>query len=116
MVMYLDILNWQWLLAFAPAPSKGGQPAPIWVQMMPMVFLIVIFYFLLIRPQQKKAREHEALVKSLKSGDRVVTNGGLIAVVVTVKEKTLTIRSGDSKLEISKSAVAEILAASDEQK
>lgn len=105
-----------WMVALAPPPSNGGQQAPWWMSMMPMVLLIVIFYFLLIRPQQKKAREHESLVKSLKSGDRILTNGGLIAVVVTVKDKTLTIRSGDSKLEITRSAVTELLAGTDEQK
>ena len=103
-------------MAFAPPASKGGEQPPVWMSMMPMILLVVIFYFLLIRPQQKKAREHESLVKSLKSGDRVLTNGGLIAVVVTVKDKTLTIRSGDSKLEVTRSAVAELLTGTDEQK
>ena len=78
---------------------------------MPLLLLLVVFYFALIRPQQKKAKEHATVLKSLKPGDRILTNGGLVAVVVTVKEKekTLNIRSADSKLEITQSAVAEVL-------
>ena len=70
---------------------------------------VVVFYFALIRPQQKKTKEHAALLKAVRAGDKIVTNSGIVAVVVTVKEKTLTIRSADAKLEITKSAIAEIL-------
>lgn len=70
--------------------------------------MIVIFYFVLIRPQQKKAKEHQQLLKTVKPGDKVVTSGGILGVVITVKEKTVTLRSADTKLEITKSAIAEI--------
>ncbi len=73
-----------------------------------MVPLFVVFYMVLIRPQQKKSREMAEMLKSVKAGDKVVTSGGVIAVVVTVKDKTLMVRSADSKFEIQKSAVAEI--------
>ena len=86
------------------APGAAGGMAPLLM----MVVFIVIFYFLLIRPQQKKAKEHAQLLKSVKPGDRIVTTGGVVAVVVTVKEKTLTVRSADAKFEITKSAIAEI--------
>jgi preprotein translocase subunit YajC len=76
--------------------------------MVPLILLVVVFYFALIRPQQKKAKDHAQLLKAIRPGDRIVTNGGVIATVVTVKEKTVTVRSADSKLEIAKSAVAEI--------
>jgi preprotein translocase subunit YajC len=98
-------------LALAPAQQPGTQPNPT-AQMMQMLgmfaFMGVMIYFLMIRPQQKKAREHGELVKSLKAGDKVLTSGGIIGVVVSVKEKTLSIRSADTKLEVLKSAVAEI--------
>jgi preprotein translocase subunit YajC len=74
-----------------------------------LVFFFVVMYFLMIRPQQKKAKEHAKLLKSLKAGDKVVTNGGILAVVVTVKERTVTIRSADTKLEVLKSAVTEVV-------
>ena len=95
------------LLAMAPAPQQGQQQ-PMWVSLVPMLLLIAVFYFALIRPQQKKAKQHAELLKSVKPGDKIVTGGGLIATVVTVRERTVTIRSGDSKLEISKGSIAEI--------
>ncbi len=80
----------------------------MWTNLVPLVLMVVVFYFLLIRPQQKKAKDHATLLKTLRSGDKVVTNGGVVGVVVTVKEKTVSIRSADTKLEVLKSAVAEI--------
>jgi len=76
--------------------------------MVPLALLVVVFYFAIIRPQQKKAKEHASLLKAVRAGDKIVTSSGIIAVVVTVKEKTLMIRSADAKLEITKSAIAEI--------
>ena len=55
----------------------------------------MIFYIALIRPQQKKAKEHAELLKNVRAGDKIVTNGGMVGVVVTVKENTLTLRSAD---------------------
>ncbi len=73
-----------------------------------MVFFVVIFYVMLIRPQQKKAKEQAELIKALKAGDKVVTSAGLVGVVVGIKDNTVTIRSGESKLEITKSAVTDV--------
>jgi preprotein translocase subunit YajC len=98
-------------LAFAQPPPAGTAPNPT-AQMLQMlgtfVILGVIFYFLMIRPQQSKAKEHAQLLKSLKPGDRILTNGGILGVVISVKEKSVSIRSADAKLEIVKSAVSEI--------
>jgi preprotein translocase subunit YajC len=91
------------------SPAQPGQPsAPAWVNMVPLALLVVVFYFALIRPQQKKTKDHANLMKSIRAGDKIVTSSGIVAVVVTVKEKTLSVRSADAKLEITKSAVAEI--------
>jgi len=90
-------------------PAKPGQEAPpAWTNFVPLVLLIVVFYFILIRPQQKKAKQHATLLKTVRPGDKVLTSSGILGVVLTVKEKTLTIRSADTKLEITKSAIAEI--------
>ena len=70
--------------------------------------MVLVFYYILIRPQQKKAREHTELLKTLRPGDKVLTNGGILGVIVGVKEKSVSIRSADTKLEILKSAVTEI--------
>jgi preprotein translocase subunit YajC len=100
------------LIAFAPPPPPGHQPNPTG-QLLQMLgtFMILglMFYFVLIRPQQRKAREHNAVLKSLKPGDKVLTSGGILGVVVGVKEKSVSIRSADTKLELLKSAVSEIV-------
>ena len=101
-------------LALAPPTQPGQEAPPVWVNMVPLALLVVVFYFALIRPQQKKAKDHAALLKAVRAGDRIVTSSGIVAVVVTVKDKTLTIRSADAKLEITKSAIAEILERSGE--
>ena len=105
----MNLFSPQAFLALAP-PATPGQPAPpVWVNMVPLALLVVVFYFALIRPQQKKAKEHAALLKAVRAGDKIVTSSGIVAVVVTVKDKTLTIRSADAKLEITKTAITEIL-------
>ncbi len=100
------------LLAFglppAPAGTQQDPRAQTLYSVGLMVLMVAIFYLVLIRPQQKKAKDQAALLKAIRAGDKVVTSSGIVAVVVTVKEKTLTVRSADAKLEITKSAVAEI--------
>ena len=78
-------------------------------QLLPIVLIIAVFYFLLIRPQQKRQRQLQETVASLKIGDRVITTGGVIGVITTVKEASFLIRSADkSILEIARSAIADI--------
>lgn len=106
-------VNWtQMILALAPPPASGGaapnQTAQTLNFFLMMGVMVVMFYFVLIRPQQKKAKEHAQLLKNVKPGDRVLTTSGIVGVVLTVKEKTLTLRSADTKLEITKTALAEI--------
>jgi len=95
------------LLALAP-PAQPGQQPPFWTSLVPLGLLVVVFYFVLIRPQQRKQKEHAALLKAIRAGDRVVTTSGIVGVVLSVKDKTLSIRSADSKFEVTKSAIAEI--------
>src|SRR2546423_12690810 len=95
-------------LVMGQAPQPGQQGPPLWTQAPMLVLLVVVFYFALIRPQQKKAKDHAELLKAVRPGDKIVTTGGIVGVIVTVKEKTLSVRSADSKFEITKSAVAEI--------
>src|SRR5881396_4229851 len=96
------------LLGLAPSAQPGQQQAPFWTSLVPLGLLVVVFYFVLIRPQQKKAKEHAQLLKSVRPGDKIVTTGGIVGVIVSVKEKTLSIRSADAKFEVTKSAIAEI--------
>ncbi|PYM12088.1 MAG: preprotein translocase subunit YajC [Verrucomicrobia bacterium] len=95
----------------AEAAPQGLQPNPTgeMLKLVGMIgFAFVAMYLIGIRPQQKKAREHEQLLKTLKPKDKVVTSGGIMGIVVSVQEKTVTLRSADTKLEVLKSAVTEI--------
>ena len=84
--------------------SAGGL-----VQMLPILLIIGVFYFLLIRPQQKRQRQLQETIATLKIGDRVVTTGGIIGVITTVRDTSFLIRSADkSILEIARSAIAGI--------
>jgi preprotein translocase subunit YajC len=77
--------------------------------LLPMVLIIGVFYVLLIRPQQKRQRQLQETISALKVGDRVVTNGGVIGTITTVKETSFFIRSADkSILEIARSSIAGI--------
>ncbi|PXW90704.1 protein translocase subunit yajC [Nitrosomonas sp. Nm84] len=69
--------------AQAAAPAQAGQE---WLSLLPMVGILVIFYFLLIRPQSKRAKEHKQMVEALQRGDEVITNGGILGLVVNVSE------------------------------
>jgi preprotein translocase subunit YajC len=74
-----------------------------------MLLIIGVFYMLLIRPQQKRQRELQQTISQLKAGDRIVTNGGIIGTITTVRDTSFLIRSADkSILEIARSAVAGI--------
>jgi len=77
--------------------------------MLPILLIIGVFYILLIRPQQKRQRELQQTISQLKVGDRVVTTGGVIGTITTVRDTSFLIRSADkSILEIARSAVAGI--------
>jgi preprotein translocase subunit YajC len=79
------------------------------VQLLPIILIIGVFYMLLIRPQQKRQRELQETISQLKAGDRVVTTGGIIGTITTVRDTSFLIRSAEkSILEISRSAVAGI--------
>ena len=79
----------------------------------PMVLLVIVFYFILIRPQQQRAKQQARLISNLKSGDKVVTSSGIVGVVITVKDRTVSLRSADAKMEVTKSSVTEIFEGGD---
>ena len=78
-------------------------------QLLPLVLIIGVFYVLLIRPQQKRQRQLQETIASLKIGDRVITNGGIIGVITTVRDSSFIIRSADkSILEVARTAIADL--------
>ena len=95
-------------LAILMAPREGGSGGIIF--MVQMVLIFVIFYFLLIRPQSKERQRHEALLKGLKKGDEIVTNGGLIGTVVHIEDNRLTVRTGENtRVTVDRGRVAQVL-------
>ena len=95
------------LLAQA-APGAPEQP-PVLFQFLPLIIIAVLFYFLLIRPQQKKQKEHQQLVASVKTGDKVITAGGIHGIVANVKETTFLVKVADNvKIEFDKSAITSV--------
>ncbi len=77
--------------------------------LLPMLLIIGVFYVLLIRPQQKRQKDLQQTISQLKTGDRVVTTGGIIGTITTVRDASFLIRSGEKTiLEIARSAVAGI--------
>jgi preprotein translocase subunit YajC len=79
------------------------------MQLLPVLLIIVIFYVLLIRPQQKRQRQLQETIASLKTGDKVITTGGVIGVITSVRETSFEIRSANKTiLEIARSAIAGI--------
>lgn len=98
----------QFLTAAAGA-AEGGSVLEGVISFLPLVVVLVVFYFLLIRPQQKKDKEDKAMRENLDIGDEIITAGGIIGRVVSIKEDTLVIETGSdrSKLRIAKWAVAQ---------
>ena len=80
--------------AHAEGAAAGGASEGF-ASLIPLILIMVIFYFLLIRPQQKKLKEHKAMVEATKKGDSVITAGGIIAKVTDVKDDTLTVEIAD---------------------
>ncbi len=91
----------------------GGGIGPIAM----MVAIFAIFYFLLIMPQQRKQKKWQELLKQLKSGDRVITSGGLTGVILSVKDDTVVLRvpPDNIKLEVARSSIVTLTTAEDKQ-
>lgn len=102
-------------LAFAMGSAPGGAAGgagggmAAFQQIIPLVFMFAIFYFLLIRPQQKKAKEHKALLEAMKKGDNVITAGGVHGKVSAVENDIVTLEiSNNVNIKITKSYIAAI--------
>ncbi len=103
-------------VAYAQAPGAGPDPGAILLQILPLVAIAFIFYFMIIRPQQKKQKETQAMLNSIRKGDRVLTSGGIFGTVIGVKEKEDVIVlkvAEDVKLEFSRSAIVQVTARGD---
>ena len=90
--------------------QSGASPGGSIMGILPLLLMLPVFYFLMIRPQQKRMKEHKGMVEALKKGDEVVTNGGLGGSVTKVGDAYLTIRVADNvEVNVQKQAVAALL-------
>ncbi len=90
--------------AYAAAPA--GQPGGLQT-FAPLIILFIIFYFLLIRPQQKKAKSHQATLDALKAGDTIITNGGIYGTVVKIEDHVVLLQCSDKvRLKVVKKAIS----------
>jgi preprotein translocase subunit YajC len=95
-------------LAQAPAPAPGAGSGLI--GMLPFVFIFIIMYYVMLRPQMRKQKEQAKLVSALKTGDRVVTSSGIHGLISNVKDTTVIVKVADNvKLEMEKTAVTNVV-------
>lgn len=92
---------------------KGGYPKmETLIGLMPLIIMFVIFYFLLIRPQQNRQKERNAMLDNLKKGDEIVTLGGIHGTITDIDEETIVVRVADSvKLKFERSAASYVKSA-----
>ena len=89
-----------------PPQGEGGSPL---MSFLPLIAIIGIFYFLIIRPQSKKQKETQRMLSALRKGDRVITVGGLHGVIQTIRENTVIVRVDENtKLEFNRAAIATV--------
>jgi len=99
------------MLDILSAAAASGSEPPFWVSMLPLVGMGVIFWFLIIRPQIRRQKEHAARVSALKKGDQVVTAGGLVGKVIKVDDTYAELELGQGvRVKAVKSTIGEILA------
>lgn len=89
------------------APQGGEAPGgtDMLMQFLPLILMFVIFWFLLIRPQQKRAKAHKQMLSELKRGDNVVTSSGIMGKILQIDEEIVILESETSKLRISRAAI-----------
>jgi preprotein translocase subunit YajC len=99
-----------WLIPSAWAQAAGGAQPNAFMQLLPLILIFVVFYFLLIRPQTKRAKEHREMVGKLQSGDEVVTTGGLLGRITAVGDNFLTLEVANGvAIKVQKFQVAQLM-------
>ena len=97
------------MLAMAGGPAGQG-PGGAAGMFVPLMILVAIFYFMVIRPQQRKEKERKAMIEQTKSGQRIMFSGGILGTVTNAKQDTLVVKVADGvKIEIARGAVSRVL-------
>ena len=100
-------MNWIYFMMAQPNAEGGANPLSM---LLPIVGMLAIFYFLLIRPQQKRQRETQKMISALKNGDKVVTTAGIYGTVAGIKDDVVIVKIADNvKVEMLKSAVSAVV-------
>ena len=100
----------EWLIPSAYAQAAGGAQPNAFVQLLPLVLIFVVFYFLLIRPQAKRAKEHKAMVAALGVGDEVATAGGILGKVTETGYQFLTLEVAEGvRVKVQRHTVTSVL-------
>jgi preprotein translocase subunit YajC len=90
-----EVRSWLGIAYALGQGGAGGEGAAGFTGFIPLILMFVIFYFLLIRPQQKKSKEHRQMVSNLKKGDRIITSGGIHGRITGMDDTTLTVEIAD---------------------
>jgi len=102
--------------AYAMGANGGQGQAGGIAGFLPIIILFAIFYFLLIRPQQKKAKEHKAMIENLKKGNRVVTSGGIFGTIISLDDTTIGLEIAEKvKIKVARSNIAGLVSDNDTQ-
>ncbi|WP_374327162.1 preprotein translocase subunit YajC [Azonexus sp.] len=97
-------------LAHAQTAGAAADPTGGFMQLLPMILMFVVLWFLMIRPQMKKAKEHKALLAALQKGDEVVTGGGIVGRITKVDEAYVTVEiAKDTEVVVQKPAIGIVL-------
>lgn len=95
--------------AMGSAGQAGGTGTDALMQFVPLLAMLAIFYFLLIRPQQKRAKQHKAMLDALKKGDQVLTTGGLVGRIVDMDGDVLTLDLGSTTVQLGRAYVVTLM-------
>src|SRR5215210_7065700 len=91
------------------SPQQAQGASPFAGMVVPMICIAVIIYFMMVRPQSQRQKQQDTLVKSLKTGDKVVTNGGIHGLIANVKETTVLLKVADNvKIEVDKTSITTV--------
>jgi preprotein translocase subunit YajC len=92
------------------APAAGGDPTSGLMGMLPIILMFVVLWFLMIRPQMKRAKEHQAMVEAMQKGDEVLTNGGIAGRITKVGETYIAVEIAENvEISLQKTAITAIL-------
>jgi preprotein translocase subunit YajC len=98
------------LLFLAQASPAPTAPGPGFGGFIPLILIVIMMYFVLLRPQMRRQKDQQRLVSTLKTGDKVITNAGIHGLISNVKETTVIVKVADNvKIEMEKSAIANVL-------